>query len=169
MCENGLRARCERTTGGKGAHAYLRYSGNRENPRIRWTVRGLPDGAGFDGTRHGAGLCMWWGRQPFFEGRVPAGIGWTTVGGRTVFRDATGANSGIRSIVAGRSVRVEARGPRIVDNPYGWIDPLFEPADRTASLLVQLHAENGRCVAATFSHYGLQTSWRTHSRWGRGS
>lgn len=150
MCENGPRSTCQRPPA--GLTAWLRWSQQRfefRNSRLRWRIPGLSGGAGFDGTVHDAALCMWWGRHPFYTARVPAGAGWKTGNGWTAFRDGQGRHTGIRSILVNRALVVTVRGPRVVDNPYGWRHPYSAPPDPSAHMEVQLHAANGKCFAAT--------------------
>jgi uncharacterized delta-60 repeat protein len=164
-CVNGPRTTCERPIGA----AKLVYAGSPVTPKINWKWGKRTAPAGFDPVTDSVGLCMWWGTTPIYESTVPSGAGWkTSPTGLVTFRDKTRSNFGIEKIRVGKALEVKARGPKIQENPNGFPDALFSPADDTIRLHVQLNASSGKCWAATYLQANLVGKYPQHTKTGYG-
>jgi uncharacterized delta-60 repeat protein len=166
VCRNGPRTTCEHPTG-RGAR--LVYASDvRRKPRLRWKWQTVASGPGFDGSVDDVGLCMWWGDLPIYEGRIPAGAGWTAEDGTVRYGDRLAAHDGLQKIRIGHGLEVKAKGEHMRDNQHGFADALLQPADQSIPLNVQLHASSGKCFAATYPQSSLSATYAGHVRRGDG-
>lgn len=165
-CVNGPRTTCEHPS---MKPAKLLYAGRPVKPRIQWKWKSRTGAPGFDPAVDSVGLCMWWGTTPIYESNVPAGTGWkTSPSGAVTFRDTTRSNFGIEKIRVGKALEVKAQGPNILENPNGFPDALFSPADESIDLHVQLNASSGKCYAATYLQAYLEGKYPQHTKSGLG-